>query len=150
MGWKDDGHGKLFKTNEAKLYGPSHTWAMKLSQLNRQSGIVRIITYSLPDLDYTVNLLGKRPNDIFLICHSKFSDKANLLVSALPGIKVAVRNDIHTKILLLEPSTIYITSANFGQSGWHETTMGVRSTEAHAWYVANVFNPLWDSSKTIN
>ena len=34
---------------EAKLYAPSHTWAMKLSQLDRQAGRLRIATVDLPD-----------------------------------------------------------------------------------------------------
>ena len=33
MTWRNDGHGLLFRSPELKLFGPLHTWAMKLSQL---------------------------------------------------------------------------------------------------------------------
>lgn len=46
MGWNQDSHGLVFKSNELKLYYDGHhTWAMKLSQVSKQKGTVRIITY---------------------------------------------------------------------------------------------------------
>lgn len=48
MSWKEDRHGLVFRTREAKLYQPTHTWAHKLSQLGTQKGTVRIATYRLP------------------------------------------------------------------------------------------------------
>lgn len=150
MGWKDDNHGKVFKSSELKLYfSGSHTWAMKLSQLHRQSSYVRIITYSLPNMEYVKDLFHKRPFDISIICHSKFRDRAKELKKLFPQVNVAVKGDVHSKILLIEPETIYVTSANFGKSNWHETCLGARSKVAHDEYVQKSFNKLWDQSEEI-
>lgn len=151
MTWKDDVHGKVFKSSEVKLYySGSHTWAMKLSQLAGQAGVVRIVTYSLPDMDYVKKQFRRRPHDIWLICHSKFRKGAIEIKRAFPKIKVAVKDDVHSKVLLIEPKTVYVTSANFGLSKWHETTIGVRSQEAHDAYVENSFDKLWKQSEEIN
>jgi len=41
------------------------------------------------------------------------------------------------------------SSANFGDSDWHETSISVHSKEAHDWYVTDVFDPLWRSSHEV-
>ncbi len=88
MAWNDDNHGQLFKSNELKLYySGTHTWAMKLSQLHHQSGYVRIITYSLPDIDYVKQQFHRRPYDISIICHSKFRDKAIEIKKPIPKLE---------------------------------------------------------------
>lgn len=150
MAWNDDNHGKLFKSSELKLYySGTHTWAMKLSQLHRQTGYVRIITYSLPDIDYVRQQFHRRPYDISIICHSKFRDKAIEIKKAFPNIRIAVKNSVHSKVLLIEPKTLYVTSANFGRSHWHETCLGARSKVAHDEYIEHSFNHLWDSAEEI-
>ena len=150
MTWKDDVHGKVFRSSEIKLYySGAHTWAMKLSQLARQTGTVRIITYSLPDMDYVKEQFDRRPNGVWLICNSKFKSRASEIKRVYPEIKIAFKDDVHSKVLLIEPKTVYITSANFGLSGWHETTIGVRSKEAHDSYVEHSFNKLWKQSKEV-
>lgn len=154
MTWKDDGHGKLFRTSEAKLYGASHTWAMKLSQLHRQAGRCRILTYSLPALDYAREQFVRRPRDILIACHEKFAPQARLISREFPEIEIRTHPRLHSKTLLIEPDTVYVSSANFGRSlsghhAWHETTLGVRSKEAHDWYVAFSFDPLWEEADPV-
>lgn len=147
----DDSHGKTFKTSHAKLYYSRHTWAMKLSQLAKQTGTVRIITYSLPRTDYIINLLSKRPggSNIFLICHDKFRVQAKAIKFSLPRLRIATNLKVHSKIVLTEPETISVTSANFGESGWHETTVTFKAKDAHDAYVLNSFDVLWASSAEI-
>jgi hypothetical protein len=38
------------------------------------------------------------------------------------------------ELLLIAPETVYLGSANFGESHWHESTVGIRSAEAFAFY----------------
>ncbi len=150
MTWKNDQHGLLFKSSEIKLYrNGGHTWAMKLSQLPSQVGIVRIVTYSLPDLKYACEQIGRRPKDMYVICHKKFADLAAQIKERYPNVRIAVHDEVHSKICLIAPKTLYVGSANFGVSGWHETEVGIRSSEAHDWYVTNSFEPLWRECKEV-
>lgn len=151
MGWNNDTHGLVFKSNEIKLFANGqHTWNMKLSQLARTKGTVRIVTYSLPEIEYVTDLFSKRPEDIYLVCHTKFEDKATIIKRMFPLISIAVNAEVHSKVCLISPSTVYVGSANFGRSHWHETIVGIRSSDAHDWYLHHSFFPLWDKSTKVN
>jgi hypothetical protein len=96
--------------------------------------MVYIVTYSLPDLSYCETQLGRRPHDILLICHAKFTHKAMTLQERFPDIHVRVHLEVHGKLLLIAPDTVYLGSTNFGDSGWEEFTVGIRSVEAVQFY----------------
>lgn len=132
-----------------KLQANASTWATRLSQLARQKGTVRIITFSLPDMNYVRVQLGRRPRHILLIANSKFEDRATDIKKEFPDLRVAVHNKAHSKVLLVSPNTVTISSANFGDSNWHETSVSFHSKEAHDWYVKEVFNPLWSHSREV-
>lgn len=150
MTWNSDAFGMVFKSSEIKLFhNGSHTWAMKLSQLARQPGTVRIITYTLPDLEYVSLQIGRRPKDILIICHAKCCERAMEIKRMFPGIQIAVNSAVHSKVCLISPKTVYIGSANFGLSDWHETVVGIRSVDLHDWYVERSFLPLWTASHEI-
>jgi hypothetical protein len=134
MSWPTDVHGLAFKPKEVKLYRDSSTWGMRLSQLGRQVGEVYIVTYSLPDLPYIEQQLGRRPHDIQIVCHSKFASRATALRRRFPDVSVKVHPEVHGKLLLIAPETVYLGSANFGESGWKEFTVGLRSAEAFDFY----------------
>jgi phosphatidylserine/phosphatidylglycerophosphate/cardiolipin synthase-like enzyme len=148
MAFRTDAGGFAFKCSDCKLQTGASTWATKLSQLHRQTGTVRIVTYSLPAMDYVRTQLGRRPRDIFLIAHEKFTDRAVEIRREFPHIRVAVHPKVHSKVLLVAPRTIIISSANFGSSGWHETSLSLHSAEAHDDYVG-VFARLWNASREI-
>lgn len=150
MTYQTDGGGFAFKCNDIKLHYSTSTWAMKLSQINRFGGAIRIITYSLPDMEYVKAQFSRRPHDIFLIAHSKFSSRARSIKAMFPDIRVAVHKEVHSKVLLIEPHTIYISSANFGHSDWHESFIGLHSKEAHDWYWHHEFDGLWKESREIH
>src|SRR6266702_8209912 len=135
MTYKTDGGGLALKCNDIKLC-TGGSWATKLCGLNqgKQKGIVRIMTFSLPHMGYVKEQFERRPYDIFLIAHSKFLGRAQRIKSTFPDIRVAVHDEMHSKLLLIEPQTVYISSANFGNSGWHESSIGLHSQEAHEWY----------------
>src|SRR5205085_888197 len=99
----------------------------------------------LPNIDFVRTQLSRREN-ILLIANAKFERQARELKLEFPGVRVRVASDAHSKVLLVEPQTLWISSANFGDSGWHDTTIGLHSPQAHDWYVANMFNPLWDAA----
>lgn len=106
MGFKTDGHGLAFKCSDIKITGDTHTWAMKISQLAKQKGTMRIITYSLPNIEYVKRQFERRPNDIFLIAHDNFRNKAKKIKEIFPLIRIATHKEVHSKILLIEPNTI--------------------------------------------
>ena len=147
--WNNDAHGLLFKCSEVKLYSPSHTYGMKLSQLPRQKGTVRIITYKFAALPYAIEQLARRPHDIKIIVNSKFSPDARRIKKELPGVEIRVHPELHDKVVLIEPSTIYMGSANFGHGGWSESTVGLRSKEAFDWFLKTRWEPLWAESRLV-
>lgn len=149
MGWNNDMHGLVFKSSELKLYAPSHTYGMKISQIWRQEGVMRIMTYSLPSVKYVHEQLGRRPWDIQVICHSQFLPKAQAIKNKFPGIHIKTLNNVHSKVILIEPKTLYIGSENFGHSGWIETCIGVRSKEAHDWFIEHVFSKQWEAASEV-
>lgn len=148
-GWQNDAQGLVFKSSELKLFLTSHTYGMKLSQLWKQSGVVRIMSYSLPDIDYVRTQVGRRPYNIMLLGHSKFYGKAIALRCAFPDIDIRLTDTMHSKVLAIEPRTLYIGSANFGNSGWHETMIGVRSEDAHDYFVSEIWDCAWSGAVSV-
>lgn len=147
MSFQTDAFGLAVKCNDIKIYSSGSTWAMKISQLASQTGTVRIITYSLPDLDYVKEQISRRPFDMFIICNKKFEGRMMDIQNEFPMVRTAVHPECHSKVFLIEPETLHLSSQNFGHSGWHESAIGLHSKAAHDWYVANVFLPLWNESE---
>lgn len=149
MAFRTDAHGLAFKCDDIKITSNAHTWAMKLSQIAKQKGALRIITYSLPRPDYIQQVLGKRPVNIQIIAHSKFRQDAMNIMKWFGDIDIRVNDKVHSKVVLAEPETVIVSSANFGSSLWHETSVSLHSKEAHDWYVEHMFTPLWETSELI-
>ena len=146
---KTDTDGEAINIKDAKLFfGDNSTWATRLSQLAKVKGNVYISTFSLPDLPYAQEILEKRPRDIFIIAHSMFNTKALAIKDAFPDIRIALRDDIHAKIVLAEPETVWLSSANFGRSGWIEHGIGMHSPEAFEFY-RKAFTETFSSSEEI-
>jgi hypothetical protein len=136
MTWNNDAHGLLCKISEAKLYLPSHSWAMKLSQLHKQpNSIVRIMTYSL-NAEYAQQILERRPYNIRIICNSQFNEEAYQLSQKVSGIHIRTFNDIHAKLVLIEPETVYLGSANLVKNTLADISIGLRLKAAHDYYAA--------------
>ena len=142
-------NGQAIDIKYAKLFfGDNSTWAVKLSQLAKVKGSVYISTFSLPDLPYAQKILEKRPRDIFIVAHSIFYAKALAMKDAFPDIRIALRDNIHAKMVLAEPETVWLSSANFGKSGWIEHGIGMHSPEAFEFY-KNAFTETFSSSEEI-
>jgi len=155
MTWNNDAHGLVFCSNELKLYKRSHTWGMKLSQLGKQTGTVRIVTFRLPGSpglgdEYYATQISRRPSDMFVLIgtggHPDELAKARALKKRFPDVRVAVHPELHIKAVAIAPTTLYVGSANFGNSSWADITLGVRSAEAHDYFVAETFDPLWSKA----
>ncbi len=134
MTWNNDAHGLVCKVPEAKLYLPSHSWAMKLSQLHKQPDAqVRIATYSI-NPEYAQDIFRRRPHHIRVICNSQFKDAAAELSLAFPLVDIRTFSDAHAKLVLIEPNTVYLGSANFVKNTLADISVGLRSKDAHDHY----------------
>ena len=85
-------------------------------------------------MDYLKKILGKRPNDMTLIANDKFQSKAKELQELYPGITIYLRSDVHAKMVLIEPETVWLSSANFGDSTWFEHTIGIHDKRGYDFY----------------
>jgi hypothetical protein len=136
-----------------KLYRPTHSWGMKLSQFKNQQGVVRIVTFRLPgssEDDYYATQISRRPRDMLVLIGTgnrpEELAKANDLKLRFPDVRVAVHNELHIKAVSIAPRTLYVGSANFVNSSWADLTLGVRSVEAHDYFVDKICEPIWDRS----
>src|SRR5258708_38014298 len=105
MVFRSDVHGLAFKCDDLKISKETSTWAMKLSQLARQGGTVYILTFSLPNLAAIQTTLSKHPSNMYLICNTKFADRAHELARMYPDVKIGVRPDVHAKVVGGQPQT---------------------------------------------
>ena len=128
-----DHGGMALSIKDAKL-STSHTastWNTRLSQIGRSNKKIIICTYSLPSLEYLKKIFGKRTENITLIAHEKFADKASHLKELYPDLEIILKPDVHAKYVLIEPDTVWMSSANFGSSGWFEQTIGIHDKDAY-------------------
>lgn len=138
--FKSDGGGLALCVKDAKL-STSHTassWNTRLSQIGRFPGRIVICTYSLPKLDYLQRIFDKRSDGITLIAHEKFHERASQLKKMYPELQIVLKPDVHAKFVLIEPETVWLSSANFGSSGWFEQTIGLHSKEAYEYMLKQV------------
>ena len=133
--FKTDNGGKALALKDVKLCTSASTWNTRLSQIGRFPGRVIICTFSLPDLEYIQKILDKRSKGVTIIAHERFSDRARILKNKYPDLQIICRSDVHAKIVLIEPCTVWLSSANFGKSGWFEHTIGIHSKEAFNFYL---------------
>ena len=136
MAFKNDKGGIALSLKNSKIScGSASTWATKLSQIERFKGNIFIMTYSLPNLEYSINkIFRKKSMGVSIMCHERFSEKAIRLKNEYPSIRVWLRNDIHAKFILIEPATVWVSSANFGSSGYIEAHIGLHSEMALSYF----------------
>ena len=67
--------------------------------------------------------------------NSKFEKDATMLRLRYPSLRVILRRDVHAKMVLADPCTVWLSSANFGASGWFESTIGIHSKAAYDFYL---------------
>jgi hypothetical protein len=141
-------------------YGEQFNWSavIPIAILNKQV-TVRILTFSIHDHSYNElahHIFSYVKERLFLIFNSKFKDDGEALKSlygcsflSSKNVSLAVHPNIHSKVVLIEPDIICVSSANFPCSISHETTIKICSKEAHDHYVKSAFEPLWNEAEKI-
>lgn len=153
MSWKNDDHGIAFQPSECKLYGPSHTWGMKISRIgvSQFPNFVGVMTFSF-QVDYAARQLSRLPDSFWFVCNAKFTDKARKLKGLVPQSRVFVCSAIHQKLVLIPDETVHIGSLNMvnqHSTGNSESTIGVRSKDAYEWALVNLWDPVIGCSSEI-
>lgn len=140
MGFKTDCGGLALKIPDAKITTSqtASTWNTRLSQIGHVPGRIIICTYSLPNIEYLRRIFDKRSDNILIIAHEKFQAKAAELKREYPGLQIVLKPDVHAKFVLIEPETVWLSSANFGSSGWFEQTIGLHSEAAYRFMLDQV------------
>jgi phosphatidylserine/phosphatidylglycerophosphate/cardiolipin synthase-like enzyme len=133
--FKTDGGGLAIKADiKVSSAASASTWNTRLSQIQHSCNEIFICTYSLPNLEYLERILDKRSARITILANSKFVDKAYELKKSYPDLKIKLAPDTHAKIVLIYPNTVWLSSANFGRSGWFENTVGIKNKDVYNFY----------------
>lgn len=147
--FKSDGGGPAFACPDAKLSIGASTWATRLSQLGKVAGPVCIVTGQLRDLDYIARIFDKRPNNIWVVAHETAYREAAALKRRFTEIQIALHAKVNAKLVTAAPHTVWICSADFGESDLVEAGIGLHSVLAYRHAVDNVFSRLWNEARLI-
>ncbi|RYE40110.1 MAG: hypothetical protein EOP24_42060 [Hyphomicrobiales bacterium] len=149
MAFSDDGGGFAFSCEDAKISICASTWNTRLSQLARIAGPVCIMTSGLPDIEYISRIVGKRPNDIFIIANTRAVLEAKQLKSRFPLLRIALHPNTNAKVVLIAPETVWVSSADFGKTGQIESAVGLHSTVVYSRTLESLFNTVWQEAMEI-
>lgn len=149
MAFSDDGGGFGFSCDDAKLTIGASTWNTKLSQLGHMLGPLFIMTRLLPNLNYISRIVSKRPRDIYILASTDAEANARELKAQFPAIRIALHSQINAKAVFLGPETVWIGSADFGESKMIESSIGIHSETVFNKAVTSLFNPTWKASREI-
>jgi len=148
------------RPEETTLYcSKDVNWGTEIIPLiSNKQVVVRVLGYSI----YSHSGVGKNIFDqvqghLYFIFNRKYEkDIVNLKYDVCGNehplskkVSVAVHPDIHSKVILIEPDIMYVSSANFPCTASYETTIKIRSQEAHDTYARTVFDPLWSKSSDL-
>lgn len=143
MTFKTDNGGWALRIDDAKITtsDKASTWNTRLSQIGTEKlkdKKVVICTYSLPDLEYCKKIFEKRSTNVLLIVNEKFKSQADELQKEYPNLDIRLKKDVHAKMVLIEPQTVWLSSADFGRSDYFEQTIGIHSEEVYEIYLKQI------------
>ena len=125
-------------------YSSGLNWGTKLNGYRLHNPQIIICTYTLPKLNYICSILDnllKSQYDVELIFIVNSIAKPQLeeLLSKYPQIKGKHVSDIHAKMALIKMNTneryyTWLSSQNFGTSGWFENTIRVKGQETYQFF----------------
>lgn len=150
MVFLDDSSGFAFSCGDAKISVGTGSWSVRLSQIARVTGSIYIVTGKLLDPDYVSQILGKRPHNISIIANANARKEANTIKRSFPGVRIALHNDCNAKVALVEPDTVWISSADFGRSTMIESTIGLHSINVFNRAAESFFRKLWTKALEIH
>lgn len=125
------------------------TWNTRLSQIARVIGPILIMTGSLPDPEYISQTLGKRPRDIFIIANVDAQREARRLKLRFPEVRIALHRNNNAKVVLVAPDTVWVSSADFGETTQIESTVGLHSSTVFKRTRESLFNRVWAEATEI-
>lgn len=144
MKFTTDNGGFATSCNDIKLFFSNSTWATKLSQLAKTNGKLIIMTRGLSsrsdkyfkenikdDNSYIRNILGKRPDNVYIICNSEAIDEARIIKQLYPKILIKHHPKVNANIALMEPRTVFFSSSSFGYSNYDDFGIGFHSEDIY-------------------
>ncbi|KQP21471.1 hypothetical protein [Pseudorhodoferax sp. Leaf265] len=149
MAFTDDNGGFAFSCDDAKLSIAASTWNTRLSQLARVQGPLRVMTRLLPNLDYIGRIVSKRPHNIYILASTEAEVDARSLKAQFPSIRIALHPNLNAKAVLVGPDTVWISSADFGESKKIESAVGLHSETVFNKALSSLFNPAWATAREI-
>ena len=147
MIFKTDNYGVVDRCEVKAYHSFAGSWGQRLPELDNKKKPIHIITYSLANPKYINALFLVRSENIFLICHSTFEDQARKLKRMFPKLRVAIHPETHVK-LVLTSKEVFLGSANFGASSWHETVIGIKSAVLRDHY-RQIFKEIWSEADEV-
>ena len=147
--FKTDRGGFAFACDDIKLGVDVSSWKKHLTQLRRQSGIVRVVTNLLPDLEYISGIIEKHPENFFLIANTAARAEAEFLKSRFPAIRISLHDKSNAKLVLIAPRTVWMCTNDFGKSPLLESSVGFHSVRLHDHLASESFTRLWDASEEL-
>ncbi len=149
MAFTDDGGGFAFSCDDAKISICASTWNTRLSQLAKIRGPVFIMTGLLPEPGYISQIIGKRPQDIFIIANSDANPEAKFLKSKFPSVRIALHGNNNAKVVLVSPDTVWVSSSDFGKTKKIESAVGLHSSTVYQKILESLFKRIWADAKEI-
>lgn len=119
---------------DIKISGSATTWNTRLSQIGGNDKEIIIVTYTLNDYEYISKILSKRYKGIgiTILCNSKFLMNAYHIKNCFPEVKMFANPNIHAKMVLVEPNTVWISSENLGHvKSSYDATVGIHNVDAY-------------------
>ena len=102
---------------------------------------VTIYTYDLffnCDVSFYKDSLGHLQNCKIVVNRVK-EQKRKEFETALPNVKLTVKEDSHAKILLIAPDLVYLTSQNFSDApDWFQYAVRIKDADAYRFYYNSV------------
>jgi hypothetical protein len=145
--WKSCASSHILTCSEVKLFGiGGHSWISEMPDLKHYTGIIRIFSYTIPSIEQTCTFFKRRPQNFWLLCHTRERKKLEAVKYQVPEVRIALNSSMHARGCLIEPDLVYVGSPNFGWSEWQESLIGLKSKEAYDWYLKNCFEPFWNLS----
>lgn len=149
MVFSTDNGGFEFDCKAAKMSLGSSTWSTRLSQLSKMTGRISILTADLPDPEYAIVVLSKRPADIHIVAHLNAATAANKIKQALPNIRIALHPELGAKAIFVAPKTVWIMSSDFGRGSKLDSGVGFHSPELYEKTWSQLFARAWRESQEI-
>lgn len=140
MMFRTDCGGAALKA-DIKISAGASTWNTRLSQIGKTNNDIIIVTYTLNDYEYIKKIISKRYQGmgITILCNSKFLANAYHIKSCFPEIKMFANPNVHAKMVLLEPRTVWVSSENLGyKKKSFDATVGISNIDAYKHFYAQV------------